>query len=86
MSYGRPLYEASPEEAAKIIAKHLGAKGKAGGWIYDRHDRPMYHGWSAYADYLSKSGIIKPRLVTDGRKGVKVTRYAINWRRLRRPI
>jgi hypothetical protein len=86
-----PLYEATPEAAAKIIAEHVGAKGKAGGWIYDRHDRPMFHGWNAYAKALTASGIIRAKLVTEHRKsrknhGQKVTRYAINWRRLRRPM
>lgn len=84
-SQPKPLYEASPEDAAKLVAKHLGAYGKAGGWIYDRHDRPMYHGWTDYAVNLQVLGIIKPHEVTDPATGDMVTRYAINWRRLKRP-
>jgi hypothetical protein len=81
----KPLYEPTPEDAAKLVAKHLGAYGKTGGWIYDKNDRPMYHGWSAYAERLRHSGIIKSHEVTDPATGDMVIRYAINWRRLKRP-
>ena len=82
----KPLYEPTPEAAAKLVAKHLGAYGKTGGWIYDRHDRPMHHGWSAYAKQLQHAAIIKSHEVTDPATGDMVIRYAINWRRLKRPF
>ncbi len=81
----KPLYEPSAEDAAKLVAKHLGAYGKTGGWIYDKNDRPMYHGWSAYAEWLQHNGIIKSHEVTDPATGGMVIRYAVNWRRLKRP-
>ncbi len=81
----KPLYEPTPEHAAKLVAKHLGVYGKVGGWLYDKNDRPMYHGWSAYADALRTGGIIKAHEVTDPATRGMVIRYAINWRRLKRP-
>jgi hypothetical protein len=81
----KPLYEPSPEHAAKIVAKHLGVYGKVGGWLYDRNDRPIVQGWAAYADRLTTNGIIKPHEVTDPATRKMVTRYAIDWRRLKRP-
>ena len=83
--WGKPLYEATPEAAAKIVAKHYGDVGRVGGWIYTPAGRPMYHGWLTYARALDSQGVLKAKLVTDPKKGIKVTRYAINWRRLRRP-
>jgi hypothetical protein len=84
--WGKTLYEPSAIAAAKVIAEQIGAYGKVGGWIYDKNDRPMFHGWYAYAEHLTAYGVIKEKLVTDPSKGKKVTRYAINWRRLRRPL
>lgn len=80
----KPLYEPTAEAATKLVAKHLGAYGKAGGWIYDRHDRPMHHGWSAYAESLQQAGIVKAHEVTDPATRKMVVRYAVNWRRLKR--
>ena len=74
----RPLYEPTAIAAAKIIAKHQGHAGKVGGWIYDSNDRPIVQGWSSYA-----TNAIAAVQVTDPRTGNLVTRYAINWRRVR---
>lgn len=81
----KPLYESTPERAAKIVAKHLGVYGKPGGWIYNRHGEAICQGWTDYARRLTARRIIGAKEVTDS-KGEKVTRYAINWRRLERPL
>jgi hypothetical protein len=73
----RPLYESSPEAAARIIARHLGYEGREGGWIYDRHGRPVVQGYRGLANRYSRA--IVARKVTDPRTGATVTRYAIAW-------
>jgi hypothetical protein len=73
----RPLYEKSPEDAARIIARHLGYHGREGGWIYDRHGRPVIQGYWKLAVRLGRA--IVPKEVTDPKTGQLVTRYAINW-------
>lgn len=37
-------------QAAKQYAKIRGHEGRKGGWIYSQYERPMAHGWVAYAD------------------------------------
>lgn len=86
----QPLYEPTLKAAAKLVAAHRGHYGKAGGWIYDAHDRPICHGWHEYGTRLMARHVIVPKEVTDtsldAKRGDKVTRFAISWRRLERPL
>jgi hypothetical protein len=79
------IYEKTPMAAAKIVAENRGVKGKAGGWLYDRHGKAIVQGWAAYTKQLQAAGIVNPIEITNPKTGEKTTRYAINWRRLRRP-
>jgi anaerobic selenocysteine-containing dehydrogenase len=78
----QPLYEATPEAAARIIARHLGYTGREGGWLYDQHGRHVVQGYAALARRYARA--IMPRRVTDPRTGELVTRYAISWTELPR--
>lgn len=78
----KALYEASPEDAARVIARQRGHSGGLGGWIYNEVGRVICRGWTTYAGRLQLRGAIVPKKVTDPRSGKKVVRWAINWRAL----
>ena len=86
----QPLYEPTLKAAAKLVAAHRGHYGKAGGWIYDAQDRPICQGWTDYGNRLLARNVIVPKEVADtdldAKRGAKVVRFAINWRRLERPL
>jgi hypothetical protein len=83
-----PLYEPTLKAAAKLVAAHRGHYGKAGGWIYDAQDRPICQGWTDYGNRLLARNVIAPKEVVnpDPDGPAKVVRFAINWRRLERPL
>lgn len=80
------MYEKSAVAAAKLIAQHEGVSGKVGGWLYTQHGEPICQGWADYAKRMTARGVIRPKQVIDPKTGKTTTRYAINWRRLRRPM
>jgi hypothetical protein len=45
--------------AAKAHAKRVGVYGKQGGWIYNKHGRPLIQGWASYAAWLAHRGVIR---------------------------
>ena len=85
-----PLYEPTLKAAAKLVAAHRGHYGKAGGWIYDAEDRPICQGWTEYGVRLMARHVIVTKEVRDpnpdAKRGATLTRFAINWRRLERPL
>ena len=75
------LYEATPEDAAKLYAKQVGDHGHSGGWIHTPNGSPIVQGWSNYADLQRSFGVIVARDIL----GSDEVRYAINWTRGKTP-
>lgn len=45
---------------AMAIARHIGAEGRRGGWIYI-DDKPLCHGWFAFEQLCRRRGWIVAR-------------------------